>query len=428
MRYRVSWLKAGIPLLLLVAAGCVPSLVEPPTPFSASETRMPPTSERPTAAASPTSEEPTTPPEPAATERVWLPAQPVLEPRLEAGRPVVINQIWMDTATEGWAIGSHPDPDQALPIRVLRTTDGGQTWREVTPPEDSGLLSEVGGFYAMGPSAWVTYLGTDRVWRTTDGGATWIASEAGYPMGQLSAIEFTDTQQGWMLQEIESAMGSQLVALFRTTDGGDTWRQIIDPYESEDLQSCFKTGISFFETQIGWVTYDCQGNYVQAFLDVSGDGGETWEERLLPLPEGAAESTDRGWCYSESPRLTSERSGSLIVKCVVSEGSDVTESSHLYRTDDAGETWEMLDYPGGQPQFFSDSTVLALGREQYLSTDGGSTWTRVKVVTWDGQFSFVDPNLGWAVASDPETYESALVSTSNGGRTWEIIEPLIASD
>ncbi|MFV1857986.1 MAG: WD40/YVTN/BNR-like repeat-containing protein [Anaerolineales bacterium] len=334
----------------------------------------------------------------------------------------------MNTATEGWAIGSYPDPDLALPIRVLRTADGGQTWREVTPPEDNALMTDVAGIYSAGTSAWVIYLGTDRVWQTTDGGSTWIASEAGYTMGQYSTLEFTGPQQGWMLQEVESGLGSQLVALFRTIDGGESWQEIINPYESEDLQSCFKTGISFFETEIGWVTYDCQGNYVEAFLDVSSDGGETWEEGQLPLPDGAAESTDQGWCYSESPRLTSERSGSLIVKCVVLEGSVVTESSYLYRTDDAGETWEMLDYPGGQPQFFGDSTVLALGREQYLSTDGGATWTRVKVVTWDGQYSFVDPNLGWAVALDPETFESALVSTSNGGRTWEIIEPLMAPD
>jgi photosystem II stability/assembly factor-like uncharacterized protein len=366
------------------------------------------------------------PAEPTATERVALPAQPVLNPHLEAGQPVVIDQIWMDTTTEGWAIGSHPGADLALPIHVLTSADGGQTWREVTPPEDNMLMTDVGGIYSTGPNAWVIYLGTDRVWRTTDGGATWTASEAGYPMGRYSALEFADSQHGWMLQHVESGMGSQLVALFKTTDGGDTWQEIINPYDSEDLQSCRKTGISFFGTETGWVTYDCQGNYVEAFLDVSNDSGKSWIEGLLPLPEGAAQSTDRGWCYSESPRLTSKRSGSLIVKCVVSEGSVVTETSYLYRTEDAGATWEMLNYPGGQPQFFGDSTVLALGREQHLSADGGSTWTRVKVVNWDGQFSFVDPNTGWAVATRED--EIALVRTTDGGRTWEIIEPLIAPD
>lgn len=425
-RYRLRWIEAGIPLLILAAAGCVPAIVEPQTPFSAAETPILPTREQPTISATAVPEKSPVPAKPTATERAALPARPVLEPRLEVGKPVVIDQIWMDTTTEGWAIGLHPEADIVLPIHVLRTSDGGQTWREVTPPEDSALMTDVGGLYSTGPNAWVTYLGTDRVWRTTDGGSTWIASEAGYPMGQYSALEFSDPQHGWMLQEVESGMGSQLVALFKTADAGDTWQEIINPYDGEDLQSCFKTGMSFFGADTGWVTYDCQGNYVEAFLDVSDDGGETWEEGQIPLPEGAAQSTDQGWCYSRAPRVISERSGSLIVNCVVSEGSVVTENSRLYRTDDAGKTWEIRDYPGGAPQFLGDGAILALGRDQYHSTDGGATWTKIKAVTWDGQYSFVDPKTGWAVATNED--EISLVRTTDGGATWEIIEPLIASD
>ncbi|MFQ5922528.1 MAG: WD40/YVTN/BNR-like repeat-containing protein [Anaerolineales bacterium] len=425
-RYWVRWLGAGIPLLILVAVGCVPSLVEPPTPFPASDTQLPPTQRTPTTPATSVAEEPTPAPDPMATEQVELPAQPVLEPRLEADQPVVIRQIAMNSARDGWAIGEHSNPESAIPIHVLRTADGGRIWREVTPPEDQSLMLDIGGAYFDGTNAWVHYAGTDRIWHTTNGGVTWFAAEAGYPMGALSRFEFSNPEHGWMLQEVESGLGSQLVALFRTMDGGESWQEIINPYESEDLQSCFKTGLSFFGTETGWVTYDCQGNYVEAFLDVSGDGGETWEEDQLPLPEGAAESTDRGWCYSGSPRLTSERSGSLIVKCVVAEGSVVTESSHLYRTEDAGKTWEIRDYPGGKPHFFGDGTMLALARDQYLSTDGGENWAKVKTVNWDGQYSFVDPNTGWAVATSED--EIALVATSDGGRTWEIVEAVIASE
>ena len=418
--------KAWIAALFLLTSACVPGIVEPPTPFSAFETQNPPTREQPTVASTAVAEESASPPEPSATERVALPARPVLEPRLEAGQPVVIKQIRMDSATDGWAIGEHPDPQLALPIHVLTTADGGETWREVTPPEDPALLFEVGGFYSAGPRAWVIYLGTDRVWRTTDGGATWIASEAGYPMGQYSTLEFTGPEQGWMLQEVESGMGSQLVALFRTTDGGDTWQEIIDPYDSEDLQSCRKTGISFFGMETGWTTYNCDGTYLEAFLDVSRDAGESWDEGRLPLPEGAAGSTDQGWCYSGSPRPSSERSGTLIVTCVVANGSTVAETTYLYKTQDAGASWEMLDYPGGKLQFFAEGTMLALGTDQYRSTDGGANWTKIKSVTWDGDYSFVNSTTGWAVARNED--EIALVRTTDGAATWEIIEPRIASN
>jgi photosystem II stability/assembly factor-like uncharacterized protein len=410
----------------MILTACVPGIVEPPTPFSSAETAVPTASEQPTIEASVVPAESAEPPEPTATARVAIPSQPVLEPSLEAGQPVVIEQLWMDTATEGWAIGSHPDADPAPAIHVLRTSDGGQTWSEVTPPEDNATMTDIGGLYSSGSNAWVIYLGTDRVWRTMDGGDMWIASEAGYPIGQFSTLDFTDPQHGWMLQEVESGFGSQLVSLFQTTDGGDTWQEIINPYESEDLQSCRKSGMSFFGTDTGWVTYDCEGTYLDPFLDISDDAGQSWNEGQLPLPDGAAQSTDQGWCYSSSPRLTGEASGRLIVTCVVNEGSTLTESSFLYLTEDAGGTWEIRDYPGGELTLFDDGSMLALARDQHRSTDSGVSWQKIKTVSWDGIYSFADPDNGWAVATSED--EIALVVTLDGGRAWEIIKPLISSD
>ena len=417
--------KAFFPALAIFLAACVPGIIEPPTPFRAADTPVPIAEVQPTVEASVVPEEPDEPSEPTATPRVAIPAQPVEEPHLDVGQPVVIDQIRMDSAHDGWAIGSHSTADPAPSVHVLRTHDGGRTWGEVTPPEDNNLMTDIGGIHSSGSNAWVIYLGTDRVWRTTNWGKTWTASEAGYPEGQFSAFEFTDAQHGWMLQEVESGFGSQLISLFRTIDGGDTWSEIINPYESEDLQSCRKTGMSFSGTDVGWVTYDCEGTYLEAFLDVSIDGGESWTEGQLPLPEDAAQSTDQGWCSSSSPRLTGEASGSLIVTCVKDEGSALTKRTHLYQTEDAGETWEISDYPGGEPQFFNDGTILALGRDQYLSTDGGESWTKIKIVNWDGQYSFVDPSKGWAVATNEG--ETALVVTTDGGRTWDIVEPTIVS-
>ena len=378
----------------------MPGILEPPTPFRAADTPVPIAEVQPTVEASVVPEEPAEPSVPTAKPRVAIPAQPVVEPHLGEGQPVGIDQIEMDSALDGWAIGSHPGADPAPSIHVLRTHDGGMTWDEVTPPEDNSLMTDVGGMYSAGSNAWVFYLGMDRVWRTTTGGLTWTPAEAGYAEGQISAFEFTDDQHGWMLQEVESGFGSQLVSLFRTIDGGDTWTEIINPYESEDLQSCRKTGMSFNGTEIGWVTYDCEGIYLEAFLDISTDGGESWTEGQLPLMEGAAQSTDQGWCSSSSPRLTGEASGSLIVTCVNNDGSTLAQRAHLYQTEDAGETWEIRDYPGGEPHFFNDGSILALGRDQYLSTHGGESWTKIKIVSWDGQYSFVDPSKGWAVATN----------------------------
>ena len=56
--------------------------------------------------------------------------------------------------------------------------------------------------------------------------------------------------------------------------------------------------------------------------------------------------------------------------------------------------------------------------------DGGRSWDFVKTVQWDGQFSFVSDQVGWAVARQGEAL--ALVSTTNGGRTWNLLKPSIS--
>ena len=409
---RASKKRYGVSLILLGVTACVPALSEPPTPFSvpATSTDPPPTVEVTTS--------PSETPSPSATAQVPQPGQMILEP----GSPAVIDQIRMDSATQGWGIGSASDTSGS--IHVLKTDDGGQSWREVTPPEQRELMQDIGGWHSENRSAWVTYLGTGRVWRTTDGGSTWSFAEAGYPMGRRSEIEFADDRLGWMLQEVESGMGSQLVALFRTADGGISWQEIVNPYEDDALQSCRKTGMSFGGEQAGWVTYDCEDRYLEAFLDQSADGGTTWIEGVLPLPDGAPASVEAGWCSSRDPRLTSLTAGYLIVTCWT-QGE--LSSEYLYHTQDSGEAWDIRSYPGGQPLYVDDMTVMAMGSEQFLTTDGGNTWTKLKEVTWSGVYDFVSPQIGWAVALDDESLEQALVFTSDGARTWQIIEPRISS-
>ncbi len=64
------------------------------------------------------------------------------------------------------------------PGRVFRTTDGGRTWEDVSPPDTAGLLfrdvearsAKQAVILAIGPGD------ASRIYRTTDGGATWDAA------------------------------------------------------------------------------------------------------------------------------------------------------------------------------------------------------------------------------------------------------------
>ena len=84
----------------------------------------------------------------------------------------------------------------------------------------------------------------------------------------------------------------------------------------------------------------------------------------------------------------------------------------------------MISAPNDGLYYFDPNYGFALGKNIYQTIDGGATWTLIKQVIWDGQFSFVNMNMGWAVARNEN--EIALEVTTNGGATWKTINPFVA--
>ena len=70
------------------------------------------------------------------------------------------------------------------------------------------------------------------------------------------------------------------------------------------------------------------------------------------------------------------------------------------------------------------SPDLPWAARYYKTTDGGQTWKFIQQVFWDGQFSFISMDLGWAYVIDDQG-EIALVKTVNGGETWTMLHPLV---
>ncbi|MGH2620113.1 MAG: hypothetical protein ACRDHG_06020, partial [Anaerolineales bacterium] len=81
-------------------------------------------------------------------------------------------------------------------------------------------------------------------------------------------------------------------------------------------------------------------------------------------------------------------------------------------------------YPGGTLWLSGPRTALALGQKIYKTDDAGQTWEFIKTVQWDGQFSFVNDQVGWAVARTGEAI--ALVTTTDGANNWHLLKPTVA--
>ncbi len=375
-----------------------------------------------------------------------LPSTPALSgpaiQRLVTRLPIDITFIHMITVTDGWAIGG---PNGASD-HVLRTQDGGQTWSDVTPPQPLPAADDTFkalGFFKDASTAWVVYspAGMDMpnppfiyVWRTSDGGATWqygaISTSDSNGSFLPSHLTFVDSQHGWLMVILGGGMMHEYVAIYSTTDGGAVWNNILDPFSDNDIQSFPKTGFVFADAQNGWLTRDGQGVDSNPHVFRTTDGGMTWNRIDLPAPSNKPTLFDDHACGTYAPNLPTLTSIIVAMKCVDS-ATYQKQLDFQYATTDGGATWQILPLPpdyliGAQDSldYLDDHNGFALGRNIYETTDGGETWEFVKQVDWDGQFSFVNMETGWAVARADS--EIAFVHTATAGIKWSIITPLIA--
>jgi WD40 repeat protein len=355
-------------------------------------------------------------------------------PHLAAGTALILTEIHMLSDTEGWAIGD----DEGRAGHIFRTEDGGATWIDVTPPQSRepavGFERIVTGDFYDPYTGWVVYHPPDfvggpstldalQVWRTSDGGVTWQGSVPQAPLDINEGppmVVGADSQNVWILTEFFVGVGQHGSTLVRSTDSGTSWDVLQLPPDS--MSSCHRTGLAFANGTTGWMTNECPFELAGGvFVDVTSDGGATWERIELEPPPGQPEFEGAySICKTHSPNLHSATEGGLIVECTRSERAKV---SYLYRTEDGGANWSASSYPGGILHYVDRNTAWAFSREIYKSVDGGESWTLVKTVSWEGDFSFVDGDTGWAIARTEGAV--ALVRTTNGAGSWSILEPVV---
>ena len=120
------------------------------------------------------------------------------------------------------------DASGAQPVNVMRSTDGGATWTNRTPPHAPLSCSGI----AVDPNDSNTVIavfggafGGGEVWVTTDGGDSWTDRSAGLPGNPLNAVVYDGTR---LLVGGGLLFGSQFVGLYESPDLGVTWTPLHD--------------------------------------------------------------------------------------------------------------------------------------------------------------------------------------------------------
>lgn len=160
---------------------------------------------------------------------------------------------------------------------VLRTNDGGRTWRRIPPAVLPPVLRGEAAFAASGSSVAVVdsliWIGTGgggraRVMHSPDGGRSWTVTDVpvhaeGSAAGIFS-IAFFDARRGVAAggDYTKPRLAAASVAI--TEDGGRTWRRASAP------PAAYLSGVAFAGDARRLVAVGLAGSFV------SRDGGDTW--------------------------------------------------------------------------------------------------------------------------------------------------------
>lgn len=216
------------------------------------------------------------------------------------------------------------------------------------------------------------------VLRSRDGGRTWERFET--PAGDT--LEYRDVHAvsadtAWILSSGDGTKSR----IYRTTNGGATWRlQFVNP-DSSAFYDCLSFG-----TALQGVAY---GDASQKRTNIlrTEDGGATWK---LLAPSAVPYPLPSEGAFAASGRCVVHGNANTVYVATGAPGA------RLFRSRDAGRTWTVENTP------FTRGTVAGLTG-----------------------LSFVDGDRGIAVAADinklrTDVSQGVVGITTDGGRTWEM--------
>jgi photosystem II stability/assembly factor-like uncharacterized protein len=325
------------------------------------------------------------------------------------------------SATTWWAIvGSNATGRSFL----VRTTDSGRHWRDVTPPARMVSSSSF-----LGPDvAWIKAGAlvpprTEPLYRTLDGGRSW--QRLGRVPGECQ-LDFVDERHGWCIW-IGAAAGSATVRLYRSGDGGSSWTLVSRTglYDTGSTPralpyGCDKT-ISFTSATVGWAASFCNGG--SPYLSRSRDGGARWHALPpVPLPQGAPRPEGEGLSL---PAVD----GSRLAVAVEIDGNP--GATAIAASANGGRSWRAELVPGPAKHWRVDLVDsrhwrLTDGSVLLATDDGGLHWRRWKPaesmkdsIGTPLTLNFLTPRLGFAVA---DGNGGPLWWTRDGGTTWKPVK------
>jgi photosystem II stability/assembly factor-like uncharacterized protein len=336
---------------------------------------------------------------------------------------VGLADVFFVNAKIGYAVGEAST--------IVKTTDGGITWKEQFSPgsgrlESVHFIDELNG-WAVGQNGTVV--------RTTDGGVNWkdIRREVGVTnTDDFSNVQFIDSKVGFIVNILDK--------IYKTVDGGKTWTW--NTTTNGNFELIFRT--FFVDANIGFLT-DFSG-----IIKKTVDGGKTWKEvynisikdplsyysyRLFTSIFFIDKNT--GWAVGYDGALVTTNDGGntwiskkgvndglyfhTILFTDTNNGVAMTYGPNFLQTTDGGKTWVLkkgnINSNTQATTFLDSKNGWSVGTEGIIlkTTNGGTTWEKARGNTDNyGAITFVDKNIGYRVGG-----YGSIEKTTDGGNTWK---------
>lgn len=229
-----------------------------------------------------------------------------------------------------------------------------------------------------------------------------------------SAMNLLNEQQGWLL------MGNQL---FWTDTSGDSWKNITP----SSLGVWSIAAVDFINPSIGWlalISIDNDGTNHFA-ISKTENSGRNWDFQSLYLFSPGDPASIVG---KISLFVLDQQNLWMVIK---RQSSAPFNLGTLFKTHDAGKSWEKLDLPGGEPVYFINTetgwTLGGSGEDSlYTTQNGGLTWEpQVVLSKTEGIINYQLPSIDatghglLAVFTTlPNQTRLAIYQSSDYGKTW----------